>query len=57
MRKGGILMKKEKIFGIVCLCISSIVTTLVTVAMTDKEIKKQVDEHFEKDETEKIESQ
>ena len=51
------MKRGNKIFGIVCLCISSIVTTLVTVTMTEKEIKKQVDEHFKKDENNKLESQ
>lgn len=39
-------MKKDKIFGIVSLCVSAIVTTLVTDWMTRKEIESKFEEVY-----------
>lgn len=48
---------KNKLFGLIGLCASAIVTTLVTQWMTEKEIKSLVDEALAEKEIEKLEQE
>lgn len=48
---------KNKLFGLIGLCASAIVTTLVTQWMAEKEIKSRVDEALAEKEIEKLEQE
>lgn len=59
MKKGErcFMKDKNKLFGLIGLCASAIVTTLVTQWMTEKEIKSRVDEALAEKEIEKLEQE
>lgn len=59
MKKGErcCMKDKNKLFGLIGLCASAIVTTLVTQWMTEKEIKSRVDEALAEKEIKKLEQE
>lgn len=59
MKEGGkcFMKDKNKLFGLIGLCASAIVTTLVTQWMAEKEIKSRVDEALAEKEIEKLEQE